>query len=236
MLPRLLFVYCFSLLSGQLLAQGSESIWLDFNLHANVNDRLQLYGDVGYRSILRDDSESRWNIRPSVLYRLNDRWMLRGGVGVFYEFRDLYTNRVELRPFQGVQYNIDPTDNLRLNILGRVEERMSFDDISDDFVQFELRFRLRLSGQYELLNPLGDNYWFFPFSIELFRSVEERLTELSRDRVRFYLGVGYNLDEMWRITFLTNFEVDGRALDPNASVNNLLFQLKVRREIQWDKK
>lgn len=191
-------MFCYLVFVGHgLHAQSAESIWLDFSLHANVNDRLQLYGDLGYRRLLAAESETRWNIRPSVLYRLNDKWFLRGGIGLFYEFRDAFTNRFELRPFQGVQYNIDPTDNLRLNILGRVEERISFDDLLDDRARFELRFRLRLSGQYDVLNPIGDSYWFFPFSFELFRSVEDRLTELTRDRARMYIGVGYNLDEIW---------------------------------------
>lgn len=216
-------------------AQQAESIWVDFNLHANLNDRLQLYGDVGYRSLLSENAQNRWNIRPSALYRLNDRWWLRGGLGFFYEIRADYTNRFEIRPFEGVQFNINPTDALRLNVLARVEERISFDDLLEKRTRFEMRFRLRLSGEYQLLNPIGDNYWFFPFSMEVFRSVEDRLTELSRDRFRTYLGIGYNIDEFWRITFLTNFEVDGRALDPDVSINNILFQFKVRREIQWSK-
>lgn len=231
---RLFLIASFLNISYFLAAQSTQSIWVDYNLHANLNDRVQFYGDLGFRSLLSDNSQSRLNVRPSVLYRLNDRWFLRGGVGLFYEFRPNITNRFELRPFQGVQYNIDPLDQLRLNLLGRIEERVSFDDLLfDDRIRFELRFRLRLTGQYEFLNPIGDDFWFLPFAVEVFRSVEDRLTELSRDRLRAYLGVGYNFDEVWRLTFLTNIEVDGRALDPRASLSTVLFQLKIRREIRW---
>lgn len=230
---RFFFIVAILFSSFVLSGQSTETLWLDYNLHINKNDRVQFYGDIGYRTILVKDSETRLNIRPSVRYKWTDRWMLRGGVGLFYEIRPLITNRFELRPFQGIQFNIDPFAKLKMNVLGRIEERISFDDITEDRLRFDVRVRLRLSGRYEFLNPVGDNYWFIPYSVELFRSVEENITEFAPEKARMFLGLGYNFDEYWRLTFLVNWEIEGRLLDPDALVNSTLFQFKVRRQIQW---
>jgi hypothetical protein len=227
----ILFGYLCTITS--LHGQQAESLWLDYTLHINKNDRLQYYGDIGYRTILLEDTETRVNFRPALRYKLNDRWSLHGGLGFFYEFRPALTNRFELRPFQGVQFNIDPLDKLRLNIYTRIEERISFDDILPEKTNVDVRFRFRLSGHYDFLNPIGDNYWFLPFSVEFFQSVEDNITELTAEQVRMFLGLGYNFDEFWRLTFLLNLEVEGRAFVPDATINNILFQLKLRREIQW---
>jgi len=228
--------FCFLLFFGQaLVAQGQnvESLWLDYALHVNKNDRLQFYGDVGYRTILRPNSVTRLNLRPGVRYRFNDRWELHGGLGLFYEITPAAQNRWEIRPFQGVQFNIDPFDKLRLNFYTRIEERIAFNDFVTGNAQVDLRFRFRLSGHYDLLNPIGDNYWFVPFSIEVFQSVEDNITNLSAEQVRMFLGVGYNFDEFWRLTFLVNFETEGGLFSGDSSINNVLFQFKLRREIQW---
>lgn len=213
------------------LAQVDELIWVDYTANRYINDRLEFFGDVGYRSFLFDDALTRLNIRPGVEFGPNDRWDFTGGIGFFYEIRPRISDRFEIRPFQGVRYHIDPSDRLKMNLYFRVEERFSFDKLSENDLDFDVRFRLRLSGKYEFLNPKGDNYWFIPYSLEVFVPVDNSLTDILRERERGFLGVGYNANDTWRYTFLLNYEVDGGIFTGNANFDTLIFQFKVRHNI-----
>ena len=105
---------------------------MDYTANRYINDRLEFFGDVGYRSFVFDNALTRLNIRPGVEYGPNDKWDFTGGIGFFYEIRPDITNRLEVRPFQGVRYHIDPSDPLKLNLYFRSRSRNTRDGMRTD--------------------------------------------------------------------------------------------------------
>ncbi|MEN8157145.1 MAG: DUF2490 domain-containing protein [Bacteroidota bacterium] len=82
-----------------------HQLWIDFYPHFRISDKLEYYGDAGYRTMLVYDAWNRIYIRPSVRYHLNRTFELHAGIGVFYMFDNLGYNRLEITPWQGVQIN-----------------------------------------------------------------------------------------------------------------------------------
>ena len=83
----------------------NQQIWIDFYPHYYVNDKLEYYGDLGYRSIVSKRSWSRVYLRPSLKYHLNKHWEVQSGLGVFYIFDKSDADQFEITPWQGVQLN-----------------------------------------------------------------------------------------------------------------------------------
>ncbi len=221
-------------LSFKAKAQNQESLWLAYFHYQNINDRTQIFGDVAYRTFFQEGTSTRVHVRPSIRYRPSDRWDFRAGIGLICEFRPEITNRFEIRPYQGVRYYIDPSDRLLMNLYLRVEQRISIDDlVEDNEVRFDLRFRLRLGGRYEFINPISDSFWFIPYGFELFIPVNNEITDFISEKSRLRTGLGYNANENWRFTFYLNLELDGRRLGLNANVDNAAFEFRVRHTIPW---
>lgn len=215
-------------------AQNQESLWLAYLHYQNINDRTQIFGDAGYRTIFEENTSTRIHVRPGIRYRKSDKWEFRAGIGFFYEFRPAITNRFEIRPYQGVRYNIDPSNHLRMNVYARAEQRISFDDlVEDNEVRFDLRFRLRWSGRYDFLNPLADSFWFIPYGFEVFIPLNNEITEFISEKSRLRVGVGYKANDNWLFTFNLNLELSGKRLGLNANVNNVAFEFRTRYTVPW---
>ena len=122
-----------------------------------------------------------------------------------------------------------------MNLLLRIEQRISFDDLlEDNDVRFDVRFRLRLSGRYEFAKKVPTRYWFLPYGIELFVPVENNLTDFIQEKSRMRTGLGFNFNKHWRYVFLLNLELDGGFLDTERTVDHLAFEFRLRHTIPWD--
>ncbi|MCZ6701607.1 MAG: DUF2490 domain-containing protein, partial [Ignavibacteria bacterium] len=120
--------------SGYLYSQSTpiddlstnQQLWIDFYPHYYVNEKLEYYGDTGYRTILNKDIWHRIYARPSVRYHLNEKWELHAGLGLFYIFNKTLSDRFEMTPWHGVQFNWPKWDMLKFKNLLKIEERISY--------------------------------------------------------------------------------------------------------------
>ena len=103
----------------------NHQIWIDIYPHYFVNEKLEYYGDAGYRTIINKRSWSRIYARPSIRYHFNKNWQMHGGLGFFYIFDKMDVNRFEITPWQGVQLNWPTGRFLSLKHLVKIEERFS---------------------------------------------------------------------------------------------------------------
>ena len=105
----------------------NNEIWIDFYLHYYINEKIEYYGDAGYRTIAGEQSWNRIYARPSLKYHFNSLWEAQVGLGFFFIFlNDNNFNRFELTPWQGVQLNWPNFGYVDFKSLVKIEERFSF--------------------------------------------------------------------------------------------------------------
>lgn len=205
----------------------NQQIWIDLYPHYYVNEKLEYYGDAGYRAILNGDLWTRLYVRPSVKVHLNPTWEFHSGLGLFYLFNKYDSDRFEVTPWQGVQANWPRGNRISLKHQIKVEERFSF-RTNDWSSSFDLRFRIKISGKLKLFKALAKN-WYIPFYAEIFIPVKNNIDEVFRDKGRAGIGIGYNYSEVWRIAMLMNWQSSRTGIDEDLHVTDYAYQLKVMK-------
>lgn len=207
---------------------ANHQIWIDIYPHYFVNEKLEYYGDAGFRTIIDERSWNRIYARPSLRYHFNKNWEVHGGLGLFYIFNKEDVNRFEITPWQGVQLNWPKGRFLSFKHLVKIEERLSF--LTDDWTfSFDLRFRYKLSGKLHFKPDRSIGNWHVPFYAELFIPVNNGIDEVFRNRGRAGLGLGYNASKEWRISFLFNWQTSRAGPEDELNISDYVYQLKVRK-------
>ena len=205
----------------------NQQLWFDIFPHFSVNEKLEYYGDAGYRTIV-NDSWSRIHLRPSLRYSLKRSWEIQGGLGFFYTFDSSDTNQFELRPWQGIQLNWPKTVHLSVKHLVRIEERLSYTTNNWES-SFDLRFRYKLSGKVVPCANCGLQNIFIPFYGELFLPVSDDIVESYRHKGRAGIGLGYNLSKDWQFSLIMNWQKSRAGPEDEFSISDYAYQLKVRK-------
>lgn len=228
-------LFCFAALSSVAQSDNNsgtttnEQLWLDFNPHFYLTEKLEFYGDAGFRTVLDQDTWKRFYIRPSLRYHYSDYVQFRGGVGFFYIDNEGAPNSFELRPWQGVNARWPRYSQVYFEHLFRVEERMIWQiDGHDDF-SFEFRMRYKLTGKILFCKPCGDQYWFLPFYGEAFYPVSNESDERFKNRTRLAVGVGYKRSRKWQYDINFVWQSSKASPTEDVNVNDNIIQLKVRR-------
>jgi len=205
----------------------NQQIWIDFYPHYYVNDKLEYYGDLGYRSIVSDRSWSRIYLRPSLKYHFNKHWEIQSGLGVFYIFNNDLADQFEITPWQGVQLNWPNWRRWHFKHQIKVEERFYYLTNNWDF-NFELRFRYKLFGKYQI-----NDKWEIPFYLEFFLPINEDIEEFYSNKARAGLGLGYSLAKEWKFTFVFNWQNSRAGPNADLTASDYAYQLKVTKK--WHK-
>ena len=206
----------------------NHQLWIDIYPHYYVTEKLEYYGDAGFRTIIDERSWNRIYARPSLRYHINKNWEAHGGLGLFYIFNKTDVNRFEITPWQGVQLNWPTGRFLSLKHLVKIEERFSF--LTNDWTSsFDLRFRYKLSGRISLCENCSAPNWYIPFYGELFYPLNDEIEEVYRNMGRAGLGVGYNASNEWRISFLVNWQKSRTGPEDELNISDYAYQLKVRK-------
>ena len=210
-----------------------HEVWIDIYPHFYINEKLEYYGDAGYRTVLSEHSWNRIYIRPSVRYHLNKNWELHAGLGLFYiYYHEKALNRFEITPWQGVQLNWPRTQIIRFNHLIKLEERISF-LTKDGFLSFEFRLRYKLGGKLNFSTNNSLHNWFVPFYGELFFSAFDEIEEFFSNKRRGGIGLGYSKSD-WSIQLLYNWQLVRVNPTANLDYTNNAIQLKLKKV--WSKK
>jgi len=218
--------------SGINLSKNNE-IWFDVYLHYYINDKLEYYGDAGFRTIINEQSWNRIYARPSIRHHINDHWELHAGLGLFYIFfNEDEFNRFELTPWQGIQLNWPKFGILGFKHLVKLEERISF--LTEDWTSsYGFRFRYKLSGKLSLPKSESSSQWFIPFYGELFFPAFDKIEAFFSDKMRTGIGIGYSKSD-WNIQLLYNWQLARVIPLDNFKYNDNAFQIKITKT--WIKK
>ena len=143
-----------------------KQIWLDVNPAYYFNPHQQIYGDIGMRWSLEDKGWWRLVARPSFRTWLGGRFSFSAGIGNFFTFNDIISDRWEIRPFQGLSFNW-PNWKTPLSHYIRLEERFDF-NINTWKSRNSLRIRYQLGIFFRWAGNQPDRFWQASFIIEPF--------------------------------------------------------------------
>jgi long-subunit fatty acid transport protein len=230
-----LMIFLFLVCATDVYGQSQENVvnqqlWIDIFPHFSVNEKLEYYGDAGYRTIV-NDSWNRIHLRPSLRYKLNKSWEIHGGLGFFYTFDSSDTNQFEFRPWQAIQLNWPKTAHLSIKHLVRIEERLSYTTNNWES-SFDLRFRYKLSGKVVPCVSCGLHNIFIPFYGEMFLPVNDNIVEFYRNRGRAGIGLGYNASKDWRFSLIMNWQKSRAGAEDEFHVTDYIYHLKIFK--RWE--
>jgi hypothetical protein len=173
------------ILAGEALAQDdiSKQLWLDYNLGRGLENDLEFYGDFGLRTELNESGWGRLVARPGVRGPWGSfRWS--AGLGGFYTVNEEISDRLEIRPYQGLSATW-PRGRVPFHHYFRLEERFDFAVRNWD-VTASLRLRYRIQIQLLWSGIKGKAHWRALLHSEAFATLT---------------GEAGQFDEHWRIGF-----------------------------------
>jgi hypothetical protein len=174
----------------------STQIWLDYNPRWTWPSGLRLYGDLGVRTELNENGWGRIVVRPGVRGPIGRGFDLSGGFGVFYTGNQLSSDRLEIRPFQGIRTTW-PRKTLPLDHYVRLEERFEF--VTEDWtLNASLRLRYRLQTQLSWQGLKQGSHWRVIGHVEGFLTFEGDAGQFD-EKVRVGLGVECGFGPAWRV-------------------------------------
>lgn len=216
---------------GDIYGQSQENatnqqFWIDFYPHYAVNEKLEYYGDTGYRTIA-NESWNRIYVRPSVRYSFARNWEIHGGLGFFYTFGNSSdSNQFEFRPWQGIKLNWPNSTYISFKNLVRIEERLSY-DTSNWESSFDIRFRYKLSTKVVFPKSSSLKNAYVTFYGEIFVPVNDNIDEVYRNQGRAGIGLGYKVSKDWRFSLVWNWQKSRSGPNDEFHVSEYIYQLKI---------
>jgi hypothetical protein len=225
-----LMLFLLFLCDVDVYGQSSENVtnhqlWIDIFPHFSVNDKLEYYGDAGYRTIW-EESWTRIHLRPSLRYKLGKIWEIHGGLGFLYTWDTRNPNQFEIRPWQGLQLNWPKTIHMSVKNRVRIEERLVYTTDNWDF-SFDLRFRYKLSLKVVPCKSCELQDVYIPIYGEMFLPVNDSIDEFFRNRGRLGIGLGYNTSKDWGFSLVMNYQKSRAGPEDEFDVIDYAYQLKI---------
>ena len=223
------------LLSSSLYAQDAtdkdktEQIWLDYNPSYNLSEKLDVYGDIGARTIFPNEWY-RFIVGPSIRYK-KPKWIMKEfyfdeelhfGIRFFFTANKNFSNRIEIRPFQGYRLAWPNCPRILLQHYVRLEERFDI-ELPNWINTFGLRVRYRAKL---ILKFKGDliafkDRLYLPVSLELFWNLKG--IQQFNDVVRITPGIGYEISPIWRAEFDLSYHYTRNTVEDNFATNDIVF-------------
>ena len=204
----------------------SQQLWLDYNPRWVFPSNLELFGDVGFRTELGDQSWSRLIIRPGVRGPVGS-FRLSGGVGGFFTSNENFANRVEIRPFQGIEATWPSRRILGLNHHFRVEERFEFVRGTGE-TNVSIRLRYMLQTQYAFAGAQDGPIWRIRAIAEAFLTLAGDEGQF-KEQARIGVGIGRNFGPAWRAWLDAVWQKSGRVFS-GAPTDDLFIRVRVHQD------
>jgi hypothetical protein len=194
--------------------------------HFEINNRLEYFGDMSYRTATSGYDFKRFMLRPSIRYHWTYELDLIGGLGLLgtWEAEDYIT--FELRPYQGIRLNWLRIWRMNLKQRGLMEERLIWNNQGE--FDPNLRFRYRIKTKLPL-NKSSIQYktLYIPFSYEVFANVGPKEVEKFQNRARAMIGLGYVFSDKWIGEFEVTFQRSRSTETDELSLSDRIFRFKL---------
>ncbi len=211
---------------GQSRAQKSEA-WLDFIANWSPEGVWSYELNPGLAKGLRGGQWVEVYVASTATYQPFNWLSTEGNLEAHYTYDKTTENVIEIRPWLGFNF-IWATFGNYLNLFYpfvslRLEERLRWYQPSGTF-ESKPRARLRISTRFTLNNEtLVQGTYYLLFLAETYAPLQGDLKEVSADRRRFQVGLGYVIELDTRMelnyvmmrtkdTYTDSFEEDSRIV------------------------
>ena len=204
----------------------SPQIWVDYNPSVFLSPKVNLYGDIGFRTELQSEGWWRLVIRPNILYSVSNSVRLGGGLNSFNTFNQEIADRWELRAWQGATA-VWPRWRVPLDHRLKLEERFDFDTRTWDS-RNSLRLRYRLRGTFRWGAFLQDERsWRALLSLEVFATLAGQQGQF-REQARLAAGIERSVSREVTVRIEAAWQKEGQALFiGRGEVDDLFLRVRV---------
>ena len=222
----------------------TNQIWLDFNPSYNLDEHFTVYGDVAVRSNLSSEW-TRLILGPSIKYTLpkpifngiigNQVNEVHTGLRIFKTFNSTFSNRLEVRMFQGYSLLFPLTKRFDFQAYLRLEERFDFN--TEDWVNtFGFRLRILTSFTYQFKGNLWEENkkHYLLSNVELFLNLID--TKQFNDLIRLNLGFGRRFNDIWRAELVYGNFLTRITAEDSFQTEDIVYRLRVYYRILDGKK
>jgi hypothetical protein len=203
----------------------SPQIWVDYNPSIYLTPKLNLFGDVGFRTELQSGGWWRLLLRANAMYSLSNSLRIGGGLQNFFTFNDEIDNRWELRPWQGADL-VWPRWRVPLDHRLMFEERFDFNTATWEMrAALRLRYRLRATFRWDAVQE--DRYWRALASTEVFMNLAGQQGQF-REQVRLSAGIERSFRWTLRLRFEVAWQKEGEAFFiGRGDVSDIFFRFRI---------
>ena len=211
MIRRWFWIGIVALLGGSVANAQSEedettyNYWFDLKLSSELSKKTLVYSDFRYRHVRAETPWQQAMVRPSVIYRLNNTFDVRGGVGAFYSIYQDDDNVLEIRPWVGTMIRWPRFKNNTLTHLIRFEQRSVYDEGTTEWSGSQ-RLRYRVGTRVKITKFKIIDHFYIPFYAEFFLDNKTESDRIEQQFVRAYIGAGYVFNYRWTLEFQTIFQ------------------------------
>ena len=108
-----------------------HQLWFDFIPHFEINNRLEYYGDVSYRTSVSGEEFRKIGLRPSIRYHWTYEVDLIGGIGIFGTQESDNYKTFELRPYKDLRLSWPRIWRMNFKHRAMIEERFLWNNQDD---------------------------------------------------------------------------------------------------------
>jgi len=223
------FFFVFGLMVKYAKAQTEivdTQLWFDFIPHFEVNNRLEYFGDISYRTTTTDNKFRRLMIRPSLRYHWTYELDIIGGIGIIGTWEPTNYNTFELRPYQGLRLNWPKIWRLNFKQRGLVEERLLWNNQGDFDPNLRFRYRIKTKVPVNKQSIIYKTF-YLPLSYEIFGNAGQEEVELFQNRARAMVGLGYVFSDNWIAEFEVTFQRSRSTSTDQLSFSDRIFRFKL---------
>jgi len=204
-----------------------SQIWFDVMLQQTFNNHFRFLFHTNYKHLMDDNKWNQFMVRPTLIYTMNDYVYFQGGVQLLYtDLGDL--NKLEVRPWQGINIFFPTLGRLHFNNFFRLEERFFYQNIGE-------RQTTSLRGRYAILTNVPLNHpsmsprtvYLLP-NFELLGSLWGKDVERFIASTRYSLGAGYQVDDRVRLETIYLLERSRDRAEDNFRAINHIYRLVFR--------
>ena len=231
-----------------LYAQGvedkstTEQIWLDYNPAFSLSEKVDVYGDIGARTVFPNEWY-RFVVGPSVRYKrpklilkeINYKEELHFGIRFFFTANKNFSNRVEIRPFQGYKLNWPDRSRIVLQHYVRLEERFDLETANwvNTFglrVRYQAKMILKFKGDWLSFN----DGLYLPVRMEVFWNLKG--AQQFNDVIRITPGIGFEFSPTWKTEFNFSYHYTRDTVEDDFATNDFVFRLRVFHTLDLNNK
>lgn len=203
-----------------------HQLWFDVIPHFEINNRMEYYGDMSYRTSTSGDKFRRFVLKPTIRYHWTYELDLIGGLGLFLTSEKEDYNTVELRPYQGLRLNWPKIWRMNFKHRGIIEERLLWSNEGD--FDPALRFRYRIKTKFPINKPnIQYKTVYIPLSYEAFGNGGGEEVENFQNRTRAMVGLGYVFSDKWIAEFEVTFQRSRSTETDDLTLSDRIFRFKL---------